>query len=721
VDSPAFGQADLTNCERELIHLAGSVQPHGALLLLREGDLAVLQASTSCESVLGVPAARLLERPLAELDAGLAREVAQRAGVLDATPLPLLVTLAAGARRLEGALHRPPGGGLVLELEPVDDAPGMPPPLDVPPERLRERLAQAVQRFSGAASIGALVDAMAQVLRDLTGYDRVMIYRFDPDGHGKIVAEARDPRLDSLLGHHYPASDIPQRARQLYLLNRVRVLVDVHYTPAPLLPALRPDSGEPLDMSLCHLRSMSPLHLQYLKNMGVTGTLVASLVRDGRLWGLIAAHHYSPRRMRYAVRAAVDLLAEVASTRIAAIENYAHAQVALMVRRLEQRLVEATSVEGDWRQALLRNPRTLLQPLEASGAALFHGDEVLTTGEVPSTPELRALLRWVDAQPGAGVDGPFACSALGSLEPTLASLAPTACGVLGVRLSSRRPDWLMWFRKEQLQTVTWAGDPAKAVDMNDPLQLSPRRSFEAWSEIVRGTAVPWSQAERVMAGAIGSALVDIIVQVHAVRMLIAEHQLAEIRAAVAASLEAVLVAGADGELLFANPAFTKLAAAGAAVGASPPPGTPLATLFEQPDDVHGVLRATPVSAWRGEWGLRAADGGVLPVAVHAEPVPGRGGLLLGYIVTLADLRDSRRTAEARRHLEAALQVAGAGAPAGDSVVGAIFTNASLAAMDIADGAGGAAAAAPLLQELEASARRAAALYAQIRSFGSGKR
>ncbi|MBX3638370.1 MAG: GAF domain-containing protein [Rubrivivax sp.] len=721
MDSPAFGQADLTNCERELIHLAGSVQPHGALLLLREDDLVVLQASANCGAVLGVPAARLLERPLAELDAGLAHEVATRAEALAATPLPLLATLDAhpgagpGARRLEGTLHRPPGGGLVLELERIDDASAQPPPLDVPPERLRERLAQAVQRFTEAASVGALVDAMAQVLRDLTGYDRVMIYRFDPDGHGKIVAEARDPRLDSLLGHHYPASDIPQRARQLYLLNRVRVLVDVHYTPAPLLPALRPDSGEPLDMSLCHLRSMSPLHLQYLKNMGVTGTLVASLVRDGRLWGLIAAHHYSPRRMRFAVRAAVDLLAEVASTRIAAIENYAHAQVALMVRRLEQRLIEATSVEGDWRQALLRNPRTLLQPLEASGAALFHGDEVLTTGEVPSTPELRALLRWVDAQPGAGVDGPFGCSALGSAEPSLATLSPTACGVLAVRLSTSRPDWLMWLRKEQLQTVTWAGEPAKAIDMNDPLQLSPRRSFEAWSEIVRGTAMPWSQAERVMAGAIGTALVDIIVQVHAVRMLIAEHQLAEIRAAVAASLEAVLVAGADGALLFANPAFTKLHGAGAA----PPPGTPLAALFEQPDEVRHVLETTPLAAWRGEWALVAPGGSVLPVAAHLEPVPGRGGVLLGYIVTLADLRDRRRTAEARRHLEAALQVADAGAPAGDSVVGAIFTNASLAAMDIADGAGGTAAAAPLLQELEASAQRAAALYAQIRGFGGG--
>jgi chemotaxis family two-component system sensor kinase Cph1 len=228
------------------------------------------------------------------------------------------------------------------------------------------------------------------------------------------------------------------------------------------------------------------------------------------------------------VRAAADLLAEVASTRIAAIENYAHAQVALMVRRLEQRLIEATSTEGDWRLALFRNPRTLLQPLDATGAALFHDGEVLTTGEVPSTPELRALLPGSTTPPPArSTPTPLRLLVGGQGQPSLASLTPTASGVLAVKLSPSRPDYLMWFRKEQLLTVTWAGDPAKPMVGNDPLQLSPRRSFEAWSEIVRGTALPWSQlAELALARAIGLALVDIIVQVHAVRLLIAEHQLA---------------------------------------------------------------------------------------------------------------------------------------------------------------------------------------------------
>lgn len=711
MDSPAFGQADLTNCERELIHLAGSVQPQGALLLLSLPGLLVLQASANTEAVFGRSAAALLNQPLMGLGGDLPSALTRLLPNLGLEPLPLQCCVGEGAamRRLEGAVHRPPGGGVVIELEAVDPPPAGPPALALEPETLKRVLAAGVQRFSESATLEALQDSIVHVLRDLTGYDRVMVYRFDPDGHGKIVAEARNPRLESLHGHHYPASDIPQRARELYLRNRVRVLADVNYEPQVLMPALRPDTGLPLDMSLCQLRSMSPLHLQYLRNMGVTGTLVASLVREGKLWGLIAAHHYSPRRLRLSLRSAVDLLAEVASTRIAAIENYAHAQVALMVRRLEQRLIEATATEGDWRLALFRNPRTLLQPLEATGSALFHGDEILTTGEVPSTPELRALLRWVDTQ---AFESSFDCFAIGKDEPSLATLKPTACGVMAVKLSTSRPDYLMWFRKEQLLTVTWAGEPYKPIEGNDLLQLSPRRSFEAWSEIVRGTALPWTPAERVMARAIGVALVDIIVQVHAVRLLIAESQLQDIRATVGTSREPVLVADPKGALLFANEAYLALRGSGST---DPKPGTPIVDLFREAGGVPRVFDGLGVQPWRGEWALRKADGSTLAVAVRAEGVPGRDGVLLGYIVALTDLSDMHRSTQARQHLEASLRITGAECRQTDEVIGAILSNASLAAMDIADASAG-PAVPRLLEELEISAQRAAALYAQIRSF-----
>ena len=457
-----------------------------------------------------------------------------------AEPLQLKCSTVSGdlLRRWEGALHCIEPGRLIVELETA--APTATFTVEHDQDRLLQLVGDSVQRLSNAANIGVLADTVALSVRELIGYDRVMVYKFDADGHGKIIAEARDPRLESLLGHHYPATDIPQRARELYLRNRVRVLVDVHYEPSLLKAAIDgADSADnnPLDMSMSFSRSMSPLHLQYLKNMGVTATLVVSLVREGKLWGLIAAHHYSPRNVRFAVRAACDLLAEVMATRIAAIENYAHAQVAVMVRRLEQRLIEATSTEGDWRLALFRNPRTLLQPLEATGAALFTEGEVLTSGEVPSTPELRELLQWIDMQCKETL---FSCSSVAKANPMLDSLTLTASGVLAVRLSTTRPDYLMWFRKEQLLTVTWGGDPSKPMVDNDPLKLSPRRSFAAWSEMVRSKALAWTSAELALGRAIGVAVVDIIVQVHAVRLLIAEHQPAGIRATVQSSGEAVI-------------------------------------------------------------------------------------------------------------------------------------------------------------------------------------
>lgn len=722
--SPGFGQADLTNCERELIHLAGSVQPHGVLLVLAEPQLDIVQVSANTERWLGRATGALLGRPIDVLGGDLG-DVLRRC---TAGPLSEPAHLRGGTE-VDGnallwdlAVHRVAGAGLVVELEAVD------PDSDAALLRagsdgrawLQTQIGAAIELYGLASTLGGLADAIARSVRDLTGYDRVMVYKFDPDGHGKIISEARDPRLESLLNHRYPATDIPQRARELYIRNRVRVLVDVDYVPAPLVPSRLPGGAE-LDMSLCRLRSMSPLHLQYLKNMGVTATLVASLVREGRLWGLIACHHYSMRRLHPAAQAAVGLLAEVAATRITAIENYAYAQVAILVRRLERRLVEATATEGDWRQALFRNPGTVLHPLEASGAALFDDGDVFTIGEVPSTPELRALCQWIDGQFEARPDDAlFGCSSVGRANAQLQSLTPVASGVLAVRLAPGRSDYLMWFRKEQLQSVTWAGDPTKPMLGNDPRELSPRRSFAAWSEIVRGTALPWSGAELALARAIGAALADIVVQVQAVRLLVAEHQIAGVRAKVQASAEAVVVAAAGGRILLMNAACSALFAVG------PEELADLDALAARCTDAASLRSrwraAGAGAAWRGELEIARGDGVGVPVAVRIEAVPGRDGSALGVVLVFADLSGSKRAEQARRHLEDALALAAASAVGGrrsDHVINAILTNASVAAMDIADAIGG-PAVAPLLEEVEESTLRAAALYGQIRAYTEGR-
>jgi PAS domain-containing protein len=586
---------------------------------------------------------------------------------------------------------------------------------------LQQRLADAVHQFSNAISIASLSDATVKCFRELAGYDRVMFYKFDPDGHGEIIAEARDEKLDSLLGHHYPASDIPQRARELYIRNRARVLVDANYEPVAIVPRLVPGTGAELDMSLCYLRSMSPLHIQYLKNMGVTATLVVSLVREGRLWGLVACHHYSPRPVHYAVRAASELLGEVISTRIAALENYVQGQVDVMLRRLELRLIDATSTDGDWRAALFQQPRSLMQPLDATGVALIHEGEVITAGEVPSTSELRSLGRWVSTQVTEGL---FSCTSLERANPALGSMSPTASGVLAVQLSTTQPDFLIWFRPEQVSEVTWAGDPAKPVLNNDPLTLSPRRSFAAWSEIVRGSSVRWTKADIVLARAIGNALTDFMLQVQVVRLLIAQHQLSQVRREVSSAMEPVAIADENGNVLFVNDSLMQLLPEG-----DPRPARleDLGCHFAEPRPAQAVFNTLVADRrpWRGDLLLRPAGRAPIPVRVRADIVPGPAGVPLGFIIMFSDLTNSRNAAAAREHFESAiaetrraeeLQEPGSRLlREPNDVINAILANANLAAVEITDAAAG-AEIVPFLEELEVSTRRAAALYRQLRDY-----
>lgn len=722
-NSPAFGEADLTNCERELIHLAGSVQPHGVLLTVDERQLLILQVSANAQALLGVPASALVGKPLDILGGNIVDRVALISAIDDlAEPMPLVCQLQflGKMETFEGTAHRVSARYLVLEIEPISSAATSLETVRMDSKALLEHLGESVNRFTDASTVGALCDSVVTRVRDMVGYDRVMVYKFDPAGHGNIISEARDPRLESLLGHRYPTTDIPQRARELYVRNRLRMLVDVQSEQALLVPRHLPDSGEDLDMSMSQLRSMSPLHLQYLKNMGVTSTLVVSVIREGRLWGLIACHHYAPRNLCFSVRAAAGLLAEVISTRIAAIENYAHAQVAIQVRRLEQRVIDATSTEGDWALALFRNPQTLLQPLEASGAALCYDGEIHVSGETPSTPELCGLVRWIDEQQS---DSPFNCSSISRVNPEFQSLTVTASGVLAVRLSASRPDYLIWFRKEQLQSVVWAGNPAKVIISNNPLELSPRRSFAAWSEMIRGTALPWSASEIALARAFGASLTAIIVQVNAVRLLIAEHQLTRIRATVASCTEPVVVADASQKIMFANDAFVGLVHSSRKHIAQ---SSDVSILFTEPAEIRSILNnmVDERRAWRGPQQLNLGEKGNLPVMVRAEVVPDRDGSVLGFFLIFDDMTKVQRADAARQRLEQSLHQAGlSGHSEGDyppeskKLIGAVLANASLAAIDILDGSATPDVEA-LLKEIDNSTQRATALCARLRVFNS---
>lgn len=676
---PAFGGADLSNCEREPIHLAASIQPHGALLALREPDLTILQASANAAAFIGATAP-LQGRRLSTVDARIAAALAPLlADKLDEIPGAFRVRL--DGMVLDGMAHRPAGGGLILELERAG-----------PDENFAGRIEPALQAILASYAVRPLCDEVARIFRGLTGYDRVMVYRFDEDHHGEVFAEERDPSLEPYLGNRYPDSDIPQVARRLYIRNRVRVVADVHYAACPLEPRLSPLTGRDLDMSLCVLRSTSPMHIQYLKNMGVGATLVASIMVGGRLWGLIACHHDSPRRAPFALRAVVELLAEAVGTRIAALESFVQAQAELSVRRLEQRMIEAISRDGDWRSALFDNPNTLLTPLNATGAALLFEGQTQTTGDVPSTAGLRDIGQWLDDQPRRPVIG---TASLGQDAPTLGSLTAVASGVLATPISSTPGEYIIWFRPEQVRTVTWGGDPTKPVTVgDDPRDLSPRRSFARWHQVVEGRSEPWTPKDLATARMVGDTVSDVVLQFRSVRMLIAEDQLSQIRRQVGNSPQAVVICDAQGNIDLRNDAFDALLPG--VRGAGPRRIDQLLPFFADPTEIGRRLRDVLDNrrSWRGEARLADGMGAGRPLLVRADPVFSSPDRVLGYVFLFNDLAERKAAEAARRRFQQGIEE-GSRSRAGRldrkadlafrAILASVVENAQLAALEITDG------------------------------------
>lgn len=681
IATPAFGEADLSNCEREQIHLAGSIQPHGALLVVRESDCSIVQASENASAFLGLPY-DVLGRSLRDLDGDLFEIVgAQGADALGDVPIGVRCRIGNPRRRFDGLIHRPPEGGLIIELEHAG-----------PPVDLAEDVAKALRTIVGSASLRILAEEIATTFKAFTGYDRVMVYRFDQAGHGEVFAERRRPDLEPFLGNWYPASDIPQIARRLYERNRVRVLADVGYQGVPVVPRYSPVTGRDLDMSMCFLRSMSPIHIQYLKNMGVGATLVVSLLVGGKLWGLIACHHYAPRFVHFETRAVCEILAEAIGTRIAALEGFAQVQAELSVRRLEQRLIEAISRDGDWRGALFDSAPTLLQPLNASGAALLFDNQVLVAGDVPGTQELRQIAAWLDRQPAN--DSVIATATLGMDEPALADLAAVACGIVAARVSNLAGEYLIWFRPERIRTVTWGGDPTKPVVVgDDPADLSPRRSFAQWHQLVEGTSEAWSTGELTAARLIGATIADVILQFRSLRMLIAEDQLERVRRQVGSADTPVIVADPDGVILLANESFDHLLAPG-----HPPIGTirDLPRYFTETETVRGYLQQLIDSGrpWRGEAHLRDRDGDARPVLARADPVFSSPGRILGHILLFTDASERDAAARARkqfqdsiieRHKGFAVRLDSKSDLVFRNLLSTVVENAQLAALEITEG------------------------------------
>ena len=476
----------IEDCAREPIHLSGAIQPHGFLISVVLPDWTVRQASANIDELLEVPAAELLGESLADyINQDVLEVVAdtvsfaepdappQRAGVGNIGPFGVLCDL--GVHVADGLVH------IEIEQQPFHQRGNAP-----------TGVAQAmIARVAAAEDAGDFHQRAAEQVHLLTGYDRVMVYRFRHDDAGEVIAEARADDLEPYLGLRYPASDIPPQARALYLRNRLRVIPDAGYVPVPVLPGVNAQ-GAPLDLSQHALRSVSPVHVEYLRNMGVAASMSISIISGGRLWGLIACHHREPRPVPPGVRAAADLFGMFVSMRVAAREQEETMHRYERAQQVRDAVGSRLSQARDFRAALTDELALLRETLDSDGAALWLGGEWSHDGRVPASLDITVLMEWVErlGRPVLAMTDKAADWRTDALQ------AEGLAGLLAINLGTPE-DWLFVFRREQVEDVRWAGEPAKAlVATDDGTRIAPRKSFAEWKQTVHGCSSDWTDGDR---------------------------------------------------------------------------------------------------------------------------------------------------------------------------------------------------------------------------------
>jgi light-regulated signal transduction histidine kinase (bacteriophytochrome) len=505
---PEATSADIATCESEPIRIPGAVQPHGFLLSIDRSQLAtaaaearVLQVSDNLAAFTGIAPSDAVGQTLRTVIGGAADLLApllRRDQPRDRPGFLATLTLGAGAdRRHDGVAGRAQfdvlahesEGLLVLEFEPSAGS------LEASLHHLYPLVGDFLNKINDADSVVDMSQLAVNEIAALTGFGRVMVYSFDKDGHGTVLAECLQDGYEGYIGQRFPASDIPRQARELYLLNRIRLIQDADYTPAALLPQNNPLTGQPTDLSLAALRSVSPVHLQYMRNMGTLASMSVSLVVDGKLWGLLSCHHDTPRRLSYHQRTVCEQLGQILALRIRNRADADELQFRLDVRRVMVGLLGGLTQGADFIENLRSVMPELLRFARAGGVAVVLDDRLISVGHTPDDNQIRELASWLTLHSHEDL---FHSAHLSAIYPPAAAYTDSASGLLAMPISRIHQHYLLWFRPEVVYTIDWAGRPPNKQS-GDRAALTPRTSFDIWHEAVHGTCVPWHDAELELA------------------------------------------------------------------------------------------------------------------------------------------------------------------------------------------------------------------------------
>jgi light-regulated signal transduction histidine kinase (bacteriophytochrome)/CheY-like chemotaxis protein len=500
---PVGTPIDLTNCDREPIHLLGAVQPFGFLLGVSRHSWVVTHASENVATRLGVPADGLmglsLDRIFIPEAVHTIRGHLQSAIMSDTVARAFGLILTGSGERFDIAVHVV-ADMVVIECEPSVDEDGV---------NAGAAVRGMIARLQQSGDQRIFYRVAAREMRALTGFDRVMIYRFDHDGSGEVIAETARAGLESYLGLHYPASDIPKQARVLYERNWLRIIPDIDALPSRIASAAD-DAGQPLDLSMSVLRSVSPIHIEYLRNMGVRASMSVSILRQNRLWGLFACHHYAPHPVAFGRRTAAELFGQMFSLLMENREREVEGAYETRAHDLHQRLVTVMAAEARQFESIIAHLDDIADLLNCDGIGVQVNGKAALRGLTPSSQEFAALVAHLNSLNLSDVRARFEIAAE---YPPATLFADRAAGMLVVPLSRPPRDYLVFFRKEVARSVNWAGDPNKPVTVG-PLgeRLTPRKSFELWKETVRGQSLPWTPVECRIAEALRVSLLEVILR-----------------------------------------------------------------------------------------------------------------------------------------------------------------------------------------------------------------
>ena len=484
----------LQTCESEPIQTPGCIQSHGAVLVLRQTDLTILQVSENSLQHLGRSPQDLLTTSvtdvIGESNSAILRDMLLN-GSVERTSLYAFTISIDAASSLDVCIHTI-DNVVILEFEATER-------LAANSDRDYFSIVRlAVKRMQASNSLREFCQCVTEEVCTITGLDRAMVYRFHADFHGEVFAESKRDDLSPLFGLHYPAEDIPKQARDIYKQIWIRQLPDATGPLVELVPLANPDSGRPLDMTYCSLRGASVMYTEYLANMGVVATLSMPILIDGELWGLIICHHHTPKYFPHQIRAACAFLAQVTSLQLKTVEQSEQLIYRLKLEGIHQQLVARAAQQGDL-MALSEHQPSLMDAMDATGAALYHLGRWWCAGKTPGEQHLDELADWLNQR--AEFESPtrsvFVTDSLSREYAAGAEIADVASGVLAVRVSRLKRDLIIWFRAETRQTVSWAGDPHDKMIMPGPngSRLTPRTSFELFIESVRGRSLPWSTME----------------------------------------------------------------------------------------------------------------------------------------------------------------------------------------------------------------------------------